>query len=234
MNKFNIPALTCALLISNLAFSQENSNTEIRDYLDRMFEKTQLTRVPTGFLLDYAVDLVDFDKYNGRVITDSNSVSISTFENALVSLQSADVTKRQLTDAQRELYYFRNEDKSNNINLGVLFYRYNYISEDALSANKIQFIDGQVIDNFDNHGNWINPYEESEIFCFSPNANECDAGSVTFRLNSENLFTNVNIEQIEFDAGLGNGFAPLQKSSVFYYPEARRYEIKLRIKVNGM
>ena len=102
-----------------------------------MFEKTQLKRVPTGFLLDYAVDLVDFDNYNGRFITDSNCVSISTFENALVSLQSADVTKRQLTDAQRELYYFRNEDKSNNINLGVLFYRYNYISEDALSANKI-------------------------------------------------------------------------------------------------
>ena len=221
-------------MISNLAFSQETNNKEIRNYLDRMFEKTQLTRVPTGFLLDYAVDLVNFDNYNGRVITDSNSVSISTFENALVSLQSADVTKRQLTDVQRELYYFRNEDKSNNINLGVLFYRYNYISEDALSANKIQFIDGQVIDNFDNHGNWINPYEESEIFCFSPNVNECDAGSVTFRLNSENLFTNANIEQVEFDAGLGNGFAPLQNSAVFYYPEARRYEIKLRIKVNGM
>ena len=78
-------------MISNLAFSQETNNKEIRNYLDRMFEKTQLTRVPTGFLLDYAVDLVNFDNYNGRVITDSNSVSISTFENALVSLQSADV-----------------------------------------------------------------------------------------------------------------------------------------------
>ena len=157
-------------MISSPAFTQETNNTEIRDYLDRMFEKTQLKRVPTGFLLDYAVDLVDFDNYNGRIITDSNCVSISTFENALVSLQSADVTKRQLADAQRKLYNFRNEDKSNNINLGVLFYRYNFISEDALRANKIQFIDGQVIDNYDNHGNWINPYEEAELFCFSPNA----------------------------------------------------------------
>lgn len=221
-------------MISSPAFTQETNNTEIRDYLDRMFEKTQLKRVPTGFLLDYAVDLVDFDNYNGRIITDSNCVSISTFENALVSLQSADVTKRQLADAQRKLYNFRNEDKSNNINLGVLFYRYNFISEDALRANKIQFIDGQVIDNYDNHGNWINPYEEAELFCFSPNAHECDAGSVNFRLNSENLFTNANIEQIEFDAGLGNGFAPLQNSAVFYYPEAGRYEIQLKIKANGI
>ena len=80
MNKFTIPALICALLISNKAYTQETNNTEIRDYLDRMFEKTQLKRVPTGFLLDYAVDLVDFDNYNGRFITDSNCVSISTFE----------------------------------------------------------------------------------------------------------------------------------------------------------
>lgn len=49
-----IPALICALLISNKAYTQETNNTEIRDYLDRMFEKTQLKRVPTGFLLDYS------------------------------------------------------------------------------------------------------------------------------------------------------------------------------------
>lgn len=52
--------------------SQEVTTNEMRNYLDRMFEKTLLNKVPTGFLLDYVVDLVDFNKYGGTELSDSN------------------------------------------------------------------------------------------------------------------------------------------------------------------
>ncbi len=54
-----------------------------------MFQPLEKDRVPTGFLLDYAIDLVDFTQYDGTTLTDSNYVSLTTYEDILHSLHSA-------------------------------------------------------------------------------------------------------------------------------------------------
>ena len=44
-------------------------NEVVRASLDKMFMNLDKSKVPTGLLLDYAIDIVDFDKYDGRELT---------------------------------------------------------------------------------------------------------------------------------------------------------------------
>lgn len=227
-----IISLLLTLCYSFIAIAQEGSNKEIRTYLDNMFQTTQLNRVPTGLLLDYAVDLIDFNDYDGLHLTDSNKVSNAIFENALFSLQSADVLKTKTNEIRNKLSSFETDVRNNNISLGLAFYFYNFISEDALTEGKIDFTNGQVFDKYDAFGNWINPYEESTLFCFSPNTNNCEVGPVTFKFNSEHLFTNASIDDIMFDAGIGEGFTKLSDNQTYTYNEGI-YELKLKVQVAG-
>lgn len=74
-------------VVSNNTYSQ--SSYRIRERLDHMFQPLEKDRILTGFLLDYAIDLVDLTEYDGTILTDSNYVSLSTYEDILHSLHSA-------------------------------------------------------------------------------------------------------------------------------------------------
>lgn len=78
------------LLVQILSSNMYSQNSyRIRERLDYMFQPLEKDRVPTGFLLDYAIDLVDFTQYDGTTLTDSNYVSLTTYEDILHSLHSA-------------------------------------------------------------------------------------------------------------------------------------------------
>ena len=44
-------------------------NDIVRSALDEMFEDLDKSRVPTGYLLDYAVDLVELSDYDGTGVS---------------------------------------------------------------------------------------------------------------------------------------------------------------------
>ena len=53
-------------------------NPIVRTALDEMFENLDKERVPTGYLLDYAMDIVDMDRYTGSELAEDNYVNILT------------------------------------------------------------------------------------------------------------------------------------------------------------
>lgn len=84
---WHIVLLLIALVISINLYSQNVA--PIREQLNYIFQPLEKNRVPTGFLLDYAIDLVDLTQYDGSILTDSNYVSLTTYEDILHSLHSA-------------------------------------------------------------------------------------------------------------------------------------------------
>lgn len=87
----------CLFLIKSQA-QTITSNEVVRSSLDEMFEDLDKSKVPTGYLLDYAMDLVEFDRYNGMELTDSNYVTIPIFEEILLSVRSASVGSSPYND----------------------------------------------------------------------------------------------------------------------------------------
>lgn len=76
-------------LITLSAYSQSvEDNPEVRNWLDNMFQHLDKSKVPYGYLCDYAFELADLDIYNGKELNDSNYVNRTAFENLLRTMRS--------------------------------------------------------------------------------------------------------------------------------------------------
>lgn len=126
----------CLFLIKSQA-QTITSNEVVRSSLDEMFEDLDKSKVPTGYLLDYAMDLVEFDRYNGMELTDSNYVTSPIFEEILLSIKSASVGSSPYNDVGQIMTDFSTSTTSNDINIAYVGYKYNFIKENALENNLI-------------------------------------------------------------------------------------------------
>lgn len=65
-----ILALLCVTSVQ--AQMSDDEYDKVRQDLNRMFIRIHKGTVPTGYLLDYGVDLLDLSDYDGTELTDSN------------------------------------------------------------------------------------------------------------------------------------------------------------------
>ena len=87
-------AVFCLVLLARpLSVSAQKSMDDeaVRTDLDAMFSGLDMSRVPTGYLRDYAFEHVDFDYYDGTALTDTNYVDPKALEEILNAVNSAAV-----------------------------------------------------------------------------------------------------------------------------------------------
>lgn len=196
---------------------QENvtDNELVRSSLDRMFENLDKTRVPTGLLLDYAVDIVDFEKYDGQSLIDSNYVTAVTFGDVLRSVNSAAVMMKPMSDVESVLESFsKNENQKTNV--GIALFVYNYILPNALEDNLIEYDEASetVKDRYDGQ-DWKNPYGDAFIFTAAPSVNVFSSLNVTFFFDGRFILDNVGGDfLLNFDSGNGDGFVPVEEGQI--------------------
>lgn len=128
--------------------------SQVKAELDAMFAGLDKTRVPTGYLWDTAVNLVDGDEFNGSALTDSNYVSLGVMADMLQSINSASVGADTICVDAAIKRIDRNSSSYNQM-IGILFKPYNYIVANALSDNLINYSGAVVSDSFIN-GTWQN------------------------------------------------------------------------------
>lgn len=218
-----------SLCLICLTLSAQNieDNEAVRTYVDNYFENIDKTRIPTGYLKEYAFELIDFSTYDGLSLTDDNSVNSSTFEMMLRSIRSAAVGTKPFNDVSAVLDNL--VTNNNNIPVAISLYKYNYIKPNALSNGLISVINDQAYDVFSSDGAWQNPYDDAYIFGFAPIAEISYNSTVTFVFNG--LFTNSSINRIEFDPGNGGGYRNVAtgNSVTVSYPRNGIFELKLRV-----
>ena len=158
-----LSVIFCALPASGQSLED---NAEVREFLDDMFGQLDMSKVPTGLLRDYAFELVDFDRYDGKALTDSNYVEKTTFEYLLRSIRSSAVGEKPFRPVNSILDDMHNVSNGS-MTVGILLYKYNYIRDDALDNNLIRYQGDRFYDNYDENGQWINPYAEKYVVGFS-------------------------------------------------------------------
>lgn len=181
----------CFITLSAYSQSVED-NPEVRNWLDNMFQHLDKSKVPYGYLRDYAFELADLDIYNGKELNDSNYVNRTAFENLLRTMRSASVgTKPYNVDEILSAQYAL--DKENAGIMGVLIYQYSYIREDALSKNLIRYENEQVYDNTVN-GVWQNPYATGYTLGFSAQDTTLYGSRIDYSFPSAIWKSNVSVK----------------------------------------
>ena len=240
MKKFShITLALISTLIAGSVHAQESieDNTIVRSSLDKMFQHLDKAKVPTGLLLDYAMDLVDFDKYSGKYLSDSNYVSISDFQDMLRSIRSASVAKSPpLKDVSSITANFEKNVITSKITIGIALYKYNYILANALSDNLIKY-DASLEEVSDNYidGKWMNPYGEKYLFGITPSSIICSENSC-YQIDADYFFHNIqNISKVELDPGDGKGYRTIRIGETMTpsYTVEGNTEIKVRVTLDN-
>ena len=207
-------------------------NDIVRSALDEMFEDLDKSRVPTGYLLDYAVDLVELSDYDGTELTDSNYVDRALLADILRSVRSASVTASAsaaipagATDMSDPLVTLSSTDVS------VAAFKYNYIVANALTDGLIEYDEasGKASDSWKG-GVWQNPYGESHLLAFAPMSAVMRSQNVKFNFPSNLFYKNETLSGLYFDAGDGGGYREISAGSTISasYPGNGKKELKLK------
>ena len=178
--------------------------------LDTMFSRMELNRVPTHLLLDKAIEYTNIRKYNGERVCDSTLVNKNTFIDIIKTINNCSTSNSPLINEDNLLSTFEDNNNSNgNIQIVTTLFRYNYIKDNALNDNLISY-DGQyVYDQYDNDGNWLNPYNTEIVFAMAPTSTLSRESFVEYKIINNDLFRNTVITKLYFDADDGNGYRPI-------------------------
>lgn len=239
MKKYKLYSLIIAVIFSatNIhAQTLDDNYSEVRSYLNSMFQQLNKNRVPTGILLDYGIDLVDMEDYDGTVLADSTYVNVDIYRDILKTIISSDVKTNynsSYNSVKAKIDALDNVSVDGPIKLSAAFFQYNVIKSNAIEDNLIVYdeVNNKVCDAYNDNG-WINPYDTKNLFAVTVGAQSSDSSSVQYVLPDEYYFTNSSITQMYFDAGDGLGYRPCLKNStisVNYTTEGIK-TLKLRIR----
>lgn len=220
MKKYKLYTLILAVIFSitnTYAQTLDDNYSEVRSYLNSMFQQLNKNRVPTGLLLDYGIDLVDLEDYDGTILADSTYVNVDIYRDILKTIISSDVKTNynsSYNSVKAKIDALDNVSVDGPITLSAAFFRYNVIKPNAIEDNLIVYdeTNNKVRDAFNENG-WINPYDTKNLFAVSVGAQRSESFSVQYILPDEYYFTNSAITQMHFDAGDGLGYRPYLKNS---------------------
>lgn len=216
------------------AQSRFEENVIVRSSLDKMFKNLDKSKVSTGLLLDYAMDLIDFEKYNGKFLADSNYVSIMDFQDMLSSVYSAHLEKSGIGNVAEIIDNFVR--KSDNVKIGIVLYKYNYIRPNAIKDDLIVFDEtSEMVSDKYIDGNWVDPYGEEIVFGCTPSTS-LNTNTVIYKIDNNYYFSNVNnVKKFEFDPGDGQGYvlANIGDSITATYSKEGNVDIKFRVTLDN-
>lgn len=202
----------------------------VRYELDYMFENLDKTKVPTGLLLDYAIDLVEFSNFNGTELSENNQTDISIYSDILKSIRSAAVAEKPFGNVNEIMESFQTDN--NFVYLSLTAFKYNFIREDALEDGLIEYNETreQVSDAYVDTL-WQNPYSEDIIMAFTPNCRQKQGPIVIYSFPIQYMFRNITFSNIYFDPGDGLGYRNMTSQMIqvrYLTPGIKTLKLKVR------
>lgn len=216
--------------------AEDEGEQKVRKALDEVFSELDKTKIPTGFLEEYAVDYISMEKYNDSQ-ADTTLIDIDIMTYLMKGIRSAAVGEKPFGDVDDIIAKYRNDKPvAERTETYVLFnaYKYNYIPDSAVSEGKIQVVNNKLKDVYKN-GSWVNPYAERQLVAFSPIEHTVPMGvDFTFKFLPEEAMINMGISRIIFDAGDGSSPRNIYKSSfTAHYTTPGRKKLHMTVWFNG-
>jgi hypothetical protein len=204
------------MIVPAIAFSQSDPKVSFKNQLVALFQDMDKSRITSGLLADYSVELAEIAPFNG-IPSDTNYVDASIWLNLYSSIYDAKINDRiNLENPETVANRFKNASRSNSVvPLAIMHYEYDKLDDDALkkglvtySGNRIQDIRGKP-----------SPYIKKNLFAIAPQSLVFEGKEVAFVFRSDLLFGNIakNISKIEINFNNESGYRTLPGNSPLSY-----------------
>ncbi len=79
------------VLLLNISQAQTFDTTTFYGKMNYIFENVSHTQITTGLLRDYGIDFLNLDDYTGKVLNDSNYVTLTDWRSLYASIYSEQI-----------------------------------------------------------------------------------------------------------------------------------------------
>jgi hypothetical protein len=200
--------------------TQAESNLGFRTQMNFIFAHLDKNKVPTGILLDYAMEFTDIEHFNGRApLTDSNYANGNSFWQVYNTLLSSRISSSETLlvsgdSLDNSWYKKRSEGLITLCGLHITYAKF----KDNAAPKYISIRNNQLYDKYVDKA-WQNPYQTAQVFLVSPPVNAYSGLSFQVVLPSDLWIAN-DAATISIDLGDGLGFRELTPGT----PLSVRYE----------
>jgi hypothetical protein len=216
-----------------MAYSQMHTDTVWKNQINEIFEHVDKSKIPTGILLDYAMEFTNVSAHNGT-LTDSTEVTANVFGNIYKTLLMGKVTNdtthfppfRQVAKKWANRRHESNPDDNNVVLLSGLLYEYAKFAPDAYENGKIDVIDNKYYDKYVN-GILQDPYITDRTFAVAAPVRKMNGYDMWVKLPQDLFLSNMplNGTKIEADFNDGKGYQQIafnQMINVVYTTEGKK------------
>lgn len=174
------------LLCSPYTGEGQNGATDFLQQRKAIFEDLDKREVTTGFLSDYALDLIPLERYNG-ILQDSAFSDLTSQTLLFLTLASAHFKEAEKEAPDFGQYLKRCQAAPENA-LSLLLYQYNYIDKQALQKGEIEIQNKKIKSKVPQSS----LYREQFVISLAPKKVVWNTLDISYYLPSNMVFSNVN------------------------------------------
>lgn len=187
------------LFIYAFVFTQSAlAYNDLRNTLDYMFAKIDRKAVPTGYLIDYAIEYENLEKYNGRENSPIKQCDVVSYANIVKTLFSSSFDKTSFLQFKNSLYNAPKNDKTDTkCRLSIIFQDYAQLKANSIENGAITYENGQV---------YLKSQDAFQInklcaACIIDNVKFNN--NITFTLSKKLILGNESISDVQINCGNG-------------------------------
>lgn len=227
--------LVLLLITGTCLLRAQTQPADVQDNtLEAAFSELEKDRIPTGFLLDAAIEFANFQKYDGSIPDSSYTSSklvAGVYNTLLMSrLHASAYTPKSPSEFVSD---WKNAQAVDVIPIGGLFYQYSQFSAEAVNNAQtfgdpgiVSIYNGKFRDKYRN-GIWRNPYEQKNVFAIAPSVNSHDKLAFKIKMPANLFISNQSslIQSIEFRISDTASYQPLTQNQLIdvSYPATGTY-----------
>jgi hypothetical protein len=199
------------------------------------FANLDKSRVPSGFLLDHAMEFTSLANFRG-VLVDTNKTTAGLLKDIYNTLFLSAVHTNAgsfLHPDHLDTLWFR-QRQAGVVVLSGVYYQYARFKDNAASSNLVSISNGQVRDRFVN-GVWQNPYQSERVFALAAPIQRYRSQTLQVRLPANlwrtNQSSSISSIQADFADGLGYRALALGQTISLNYATAgvKNWKFKLSL-----
>ncbi|MDR2886827.1 MAG: hypothetical protein LBV26_02320, partial [Bacteroidales bacterium] len=170
--------------------------------MNHIFQPVDKSRVATGLLADYGLQMADPEYFNG-VPADSNFVDMDTWRMLYSGMFTSRINNNvSITNPETVFTQIDNATHATAVPVAMMHWQYNVLKEDALTLGLMQVVNGDQLQDVPNAAS---PYDTRQLFAAAPKKLWFGELAVSFVFKSNLWHTNVGKtiqkREISFDQG---------------------------------
>ncbi|GHS87357.1 hypothetical protein FACS1894201_08600 [Bacteroidia bacterium] len=172
-------------LLSKLVVAQDITQV-YKDTMDHIFQHVDKSKITTGLLSDYGLQVVDPTGFNGS-LNDSCFVDMDTWKKLYLGMYSSKINNAISLTAVNTVYNLIDSGfTSYPVPVAMMHYQYNKLNDDAVTSGLLQITNNQIHEV----PNAASPYFTRQLFAVAPKTVYFESAAVSFEFKSALWYSN--------------------------------------------